>query len=1272
MELPVEIEVETGIASLKQAPLWKEQLQLLENPYLAPAAGSAILSSSVVRRPSFTATPLPELNVWPLGYNFLTGQPLRLRTSDGEVSWDLPGPLFDPSEPVATDEFNVPTELRTVIGALVGSDDEILDPGEVDGTSPCITCGYLIVSNPGAHPTIPPDGTVVGVPAVVDGVLFEGEVDPETGDLELEPVAELEVPVNEEHFVREADDLAGVPTSLQPFVGRPAAEILGKALFWDMQVGSDGVQACGSCHFNAGADNRTRNQLNPNHLGGDLTLDVRGANEQVLASDFPFHKLVDPDVPGESTNCGHTGQPACGPGVISDANDVMSSMGVRFRQFNDIPPIGSFIDDGVSGVPVLPPDAAPAASGGPNTDPIPAFQGVRRVEPRNTPTMHAAAFNFDNFWDGRARFNFNGGSVHGPSDPQFHVFVNDGGANGPLHGLPHPEDNELPLDQWAPEAGEEPVPARIKFSSLGSQAVGPPLSDFEMSFAGRNWPKIGKKLLQAGVTPLANQLVAVDDSRLGPFSNQGGGACAAGTTAPNKPGLCITYGDLIRAAFAPQLWANTSQRLVPNNNPNNPFAPDPFDDLILRLVNGPVDPDNRNQFTQMEANFSLFFGLSVQVYEQLLIPDDTLFDRFMDANPGVANAIGQPGEQGVLYPTLVPSLVTTGDPEAAPITPDCPTGTTLDGYLCLPDGFGPDEVFGFDIFVGGNATAALDTDRNPDGFGSNPFARTARCMLCHLGPEQTDHSNNIAHGIIKGDAEFEFPTPPTVIDPFGVEVPAPEPPGPIAAVAGLILSEEVTEGAAQDAVEVEPRNFATFDDPDTPWDDRIVAQPNRFSFGDQGVYNVGLRPNLEDLGRGGDDPFGWPLSLSVLTLKNIGGQDFEPGTVMANFDPADLEATFEETGDERFFEGTLYTLQSINPGFERDPVDPQMPAYMVPWMHGLPAGELHPQIDEMAGFAPNTLTPTNGGPAVEFPEVMFGADPHCGVYDPATFGAGPPNFGWGPRCPNNQSGVTGNFAFPVHGSWPDVNQVLKNGAFKAPSLRNVELTGPYFHTGSYLTLGQVVDFYLRGGDFPETNALDRDPHVMEIDDQAFGFGTTRTDFGFLGTPFDCSADPPNLVEFPLVLTGCGEFDFLIGTFADALPDGDFQYDFYPDTAHPLTPEPTFPSRDAALEDARDAVVKFLLSFTDPRVRFEQAPFDRPELFVPIDGEAPDNGGGRAELVSLSQTTCEGGVPATPNEQCFRHLPEVGAAGNPAPLSAFMGVTSNPDADCVTEISHFCP
>ena len=39
-----------------------------------------------------------------------------------------------------------------------------------------------------------------------------------------------------------------------------------------------------------------------------------------------------------------------------------------------------------------------------------------------------------------------------------------------------------------------------------------------------------------------------------------------------------------------------------------------------------------------------------------------------------------------------------------------------------------------------------------------------------------------------------------------------------------------------------------------------------------------------------------------------------------------------------------------------------------------------------------------------------------------------------------------------------------DGSFKVPTLRNVELTGPYFHNGGTATLEQVIDFYNRGGD----------------------------------------------------------------------------------------------------------------------------------------------------------------------------------------------------------------
>lgn len=45
------------------------------------------------------------------------------------------------------------------------------------------------------------------------------------------------------------------------------------------------------------------------------------------------------------------------------------------------------------------------------------------------------------------------------------------------------------------------------------------------------------------------------------------------------------------------------------------------------------------------------------------------------------------------------------------------------------------------------------------------------------------------------------------------------------------------------------------------------------------------------------------------------------------------------------------------------------------------------------------------------------------------------------------------------------------GSYKIPSLRNIELTGPYMHNGSMATLEEVLEFYIRGGNF-ETDAKD--------------------------------------------------------------------------------------------------------------------------------------------------------------------------------------------------------
>lgn len=103
-----------------------------------------------------------------------------------------------------------------------------------------------------------------------------------------------------------------LPSQLNDFVkDRKAAVQLGKALFWDMQLGSDGLMACASCHFHAGADTRAKNQMNPDRttvvdareddvIGyyltstlADVTFQTRQPNEAVTREDFPLIKSIE-------------------------------------------------------------------------------------------------------------------------------------------------------------------------------------------------------------------------------------------------------------------------------------------------------------------------------------------------------------------------------------------------------------------------------------------------------------------------------------------------------------------------------------------------------------------------------------------------------------------------------------------------------------------------------------------------------------------------------------------------------------------------------------------------------------------------------------------------------------------------------------------------------------------------------------------------------------------------------------------------------------------
>ena len=90
-------------------------------------------------------------------------------------------------------------------------------------------------------------------------------------------------------------------------------------------------------------------------------------------------------------------------------------------------------------------------------------------------------------------------------------------------------------------------------------------------------------------------------------------------------------------------------------------------------------------------------------------------------------------------------------------------------------------------------------------------------------------------------------------------------------------------------------------------------------------------------------------------------------------------------------------------------------------------------------------------------------------------------------------------------------RTVTDGTFKVPSLRNLELTAPYFHNGGQRTIRHVVEFYNRGGDFREHNVLNIDFEIgklnltqQQIDDLVAFLSRPLTDMRVVrqSAPFD--------------------------------------------------------------------------------------------------------------------------------------------------------------------------
>lgn len=374
-------------------------------------------------------------------------------------------------------------------------------------------------------------------------------------------------------------DLPEIPGIGDFIIDHDMAVVLGKAFFWEMYTGNNG-QACASCHFRAGTDRRIQNTLHP---GGKDEVFFResppfvfdavhsgnsgGPNYVLNEHDFPFHDKADPADRDSA--------------VIFDTDDIVGSQGVLNAEFH------SLGLDGRSRIGEDPDDDVDCESVGDDLfnvgGPTQLHTRVRRITPRNTPSMINAALNHRNFWDRRGSHVFNGVNPFGRRDGNAKVW-----KVAVSHGLPMP------------------VTVRLVNSSLASQAVGPPLSTSEMSCGAndvkRTFAHIARKLLPRPA--VENQRVHPDDSVLGAFRDAGG------------LGLTMTFAQLIQETFDPVWWdaprwttcgQGTERTALPQGD----------------------NRDGQECFDMMEANFTLFWGLAIQAYERTLLSGQTRFDTFV-------------------------------------------------------------------------------------------------------------------------------------------------------------------------------------------------------------------------------------------------------------------------------------------------------------------------------------------------------------------------------------------------------------------------------------------------------------------------------------------------------------------------------------------------------------------------------------------------------------------------------------------------------------------
>lgn len=931
---------------------------------------------------------------------------------------------------------------------------------------------------------------------------------------------------------------------LAEFIADPDASVaLGKALFWDMQAGSDFRKdgqkyvgtACASCHYRFGADARDRNTDTIAFQAWTKFVADRGIpaptpDFRAERSNFaqrnlpaPFNETIAPWKFGVNTVV-----PPPPPGLLQ--HEIVGSQGIVLKRFTGL----------VNGVET---SADIPVTAGNASRPDMFFSGAtrtRQVTQRNSPSIINAVFNDRQFHDGRAESTFNGFSVFGDFDKRVVLKKAFIGADGGVTRI-------------------ESVPVAIVNASLASQAVGPIVNEVEMSYQGRTFHDIAAKLL--GAKPLAAQITAPNDSVLGGLKED-------------------TYRKLIQRAFRREWWdagALTGiplfdwiKRLPVVTSPEYAYLNEWAGELgrPANLVTPYAEDD-----ALMVNNFSLYWGLAIMLYESTLISNETPFDQMMRGDPSGVDAVFA-GRRG---PTMT-DLVSQGPGNTAipaePPTDDTIRRAQLDKFITknAPPVLTGTAMFqrGFRVFVQNCAecheppffTSAANLDLGPEV--PDPIAKLHGHSLIRTALADAFKSRLVTEGQPRGtgvtDAnrhllgnrnfffdqeripEVEASVGELMIELMGIPderplsfnvgaLPGQLPPdrNPM-----ITWADWVNGGGTRPPLGFEPSQ--------QPGEDPVEP----YAFYDVGFYNIGVSEPRYDWGvwafDGADEALTTDVVVKALTdalngipfsSEKVGGEwKLNPNAVkrLAEFkiNPAGVNAVIDRLSGQGEKVSAVVSdgagIPSLGSAYRL--ARPRRAAPVQAPAQGLAqaGAKLLNRVVRAVQLASQPVDHSNERGYLDLDE---GRDP-------------------GKRADHHffkraRRMVMSEETWGHRKPFVSDSELMGWGAFKAPSLRNVALTEPYMHNGRFLTLRQVLQFY--------------------------SFDNTRL------VPAHTDLNPDLHPEMGRLAFNS---DGLVNN-VNGVPGG--------------------PLNLTQIQDA-ESLLFFLHCLTDERVRLEKAPFDHPSIVIP--------------------------------------------------------------------------